>query len=401
LPSSSFFTVSPITAVAVPAESATRFSVTLAGVHSNDAPTFSWYLHLPPAGRGPDAAACSDGVLAGGKRVDARDYVWVSQPSSFLWYHGAVGAYPADRSYGCDQALIGRSGYPGSVTVVVENEYQHCTASFAGVTSGAKPEYGPAASCAIGGYSLGAALLPVPAALSALYRTLDNELGTIVGQARRGKITSTRALTSSLQAILAQQSGAYERLFPPVWGCGFSGLFHAVLVAQAALGRQPGAAAASGDAAAASLADDAADMRGLADAVASCARSATSAGGAPPAVVKEVERLSAETSALRTGARQRSVGAAPLEKRLAGIDDSLDSLVSHTFPTVFGMPFIGLVDNTLGISAGAELAEQDAAAGKSGQTLSALEGILGPERATTRALAKEQRRVVRAENKNS
>lgn len=397
LPSASFFELSRIEAVSVPAESATRLSVTLSGVHANDAPTFSWYLQLARTDPASVAGVCSNVPLSGGKRLSARVYRWVNQTSSFLWYHGPAGAYPADRSYGCNQAAIGRAGYPGTVTLVVENEYQHCTASFTGLTAGSKPAFGPPASCALGGYSLSASMLPVPAALLALYRSFDTKLGAIVGQARQSKLTGAAALTASLDAILAQQSSAYERLFPPVWGCSFAGLFHAVVVAQTALDTQIAVGAAGARAA---LADDSAEMRDLAHAVASCAQSPTNSGGAPRAVVEEVDRLSAQTAALRAQDASQA-GASPLDKRIAGIDDSLNSLVSHAFPTVFGMPFIGLVEKTLGISAAAALAERDAAAGKSGPTLAALEGILGPEQATSRALVKQQKRVIRAENKNA
>ncbi len=38
------FSLSPLRAEAMPAQSATRYSVALARVPANDAPTYSWYL---------------------------------------------------------------------------------------------------------------------------------------------------------------------------------------------------------------------------------------------------------------------------------------------------------------------------------------------------------------------
>src|SRR5579872_876476 len=150
------FSLSALRATAMPGQAATRYSVTVAHVPADDAPTFTWYLHVTGPG-----VACSDAVLAGGRRLSTAEYVWVNQRSSFVWYTGAAGSYPTDRSYGCDQGDLGRGGYPGTVTLVVENEYQHCSASFAGVAPGAGPRWGPPASCALGGYSLGASTLPV------------------------------------------------------------------------------------------------------------------------------------------------------------------------------------------------------------------------------------------------
>jgi hypothetical protein len=386
------FALSRITAVSVPAESATRFTVTLAGVPADDAPSFSWYLQLARTAPGSRAASCTNRVLAGGARLSQLEYRWTNQGASFTWYHGAVGSYRADRSYGCDQSAIGRSGYPGTVTLVVENEYQHCTASFPGLDAGTKPELGPPASCALGGYSLTASLLPVPAALLALYGRVDTELGAILARARHGGVTPAGALADSLNAILQEQSSAYGRLFPPVWGCDFDGLFHAVVVARTAFA-QPAPAG--------SLADDSTDMRQLDRALASCERSATNPDGAPRAVVAQAERLSAEASALRAGAGRGSGAAALLARRRAGIAASLDSLVTREFPTVFGMSFIGLVEHTLEISAAAARAERAARAPRSVGTVAAVEGILAPERAISRALHTQQQRVVRAENKNS
>jgi len=112
----------------MPGQAATRYSVTVAHVPADDAPTFTWYLHVTGPG-----VACSDAVLAGGRRLSTAEYVWVNQRSSFVWYTGAAGSYPTDRSYGCDQGDLGRGGYPGTVTVVFENDSQHCTATFAGI----------------------------------------------------------------------------------------------------------------------------------------------------------------------------------------------------------------------------------------------------------------------------
>ena len=125
------------------------------------------------------------------------------------------GAYSADRSYGCDQSSIGHDGYPGTVTVVFENDSQHCTATFPGTTSGPRPQYGPEPVCALGGYIP----LPVPLRLLQLYSKVDEQLTVLVREVQRGTLTNRHgALDGAVAAVVLPQSDAFGSLFPPVWG---------------------------------------------------------------------------------------------------------------------------------------------------------------------------------------
>lgn len=394
VPSSALFSLSPLRAVALPAESATRYTVSLSGAPANNVPTFSWYLHL-----GGGLPRCNDAVLGGGRKLGPDEYVWVNQGSTFVWYHGSRGSYAADRSYGCDQAALGHAGYPGTVTLVVENEYQHCSASFAGTGVGARTTAGAAASCALGGYSLGASMLPVPAPLLALYRSFDAVLGGLIAQARRGTI-SAPTLTSALEALQRRQASAFVQLFPPVWGCGFDGLFDGVSVAKASLDAQALELGGGRRPSAASLRADGADMQTLARGLAACEQGPTSSGGAPRGVVAAVERLSSETAQLG-GLKPTAAGLATLRMRLPAIASGLDSLIAERFPSVFGMRYIDLVERTLAVDRETGLAERAASARDGAGTVGALERILVPEQTTGTALRQQSRRVIAAENRNA
>jgi hypothetical protein len=332
--------------------------------------------------------------------VSATEYVWVNSGPSFVWYHGVKGSYPGDPAYGCDQARIGVDGYPGTVSVVAENEYQHCDVSFAGVSAGSRPRYGALARCGVGGYTLGASTLPVPAALLSLYHTLAAELAALLQRTREGKITDGKALAAALRPLLGDQQTAFGQLSPPVWGCSFGGFFDAVLLANAALRGDALAPGAGGIVAAPSLPVAEAELGALARAVAACRRSPTNADGPPAAVVGALERLSAAASKLH-GGQGAGKGAALLDARLAGIGDSLDSIVSRSFPTVFGIPFIDLVDRTLAEDAAAGAAQRAADVEDTSQTVAALQAILAPTQTTARGLHKQEVRVVARENSNS
>lgn len=394
-----FFRLSRLEAVSLPQGFATRFSVTASSVSSDDMPKYTWYLRLAtPAKLG--ASACADSVFPGGQRVSATEYLWANSGSSFVWYHGVKGSYPADPAYGCDQAKIGVDGYPGTVSVVAENEYQHCDVSFAGVSAGAQPRFGAVARCGLGGYTLGASTLPVPAPLLSLYHTLAAELAALLERTREGKVGGGKALAAALAPLLGDQQTAFGKLAPPVWGCSFGGFFDDVLLGEAALRGEGLAPAQTGQLTAPSLPVADTELRALARAVATCQRSPTNADGPPAAVVAALARLSAEAAALH-GAQGTGRGATLLKARLSAIGDALDTIVSKSFPTVFGIPFIDLVDRTLAEDTAATVAQRAADLQETSQTVAALQAILAPTQTTGRALHAQQARVVKRENSNS
>jgi hypothetical protein len=386
-PAHALFALSPIEAASLPAQAATRYSVSAAGVPLHNAPTYSWTLHLSAAGAG-----CDDSVLQGGRRLGAGEYLWVNQGASFVWYHGAAGSYSSDRGYGCDQARIGAGGYPGTLSVVAENEYEHCSASYAGVPSAPKPGRGPAASCALGGYSLAPTTLPVPARLLALYRKLAGELSALVSSARRGSLRGA-ALAAALAPILRAQQSAFAQLFPPVWGCGFNGLFDEVVLAKQALDGDVGLLASGQALSGSELAAGATDVQRLASSVGACA--------APRAALAAVERLSSGISALRARAGSGANGRTLLESGLPALGGSFDSVVGNDFPTVFGMRFIDLVDRTLAEDAALGAAEHGRGARSPGEAVSELQRVLGPEQTIGKALVRQAKHVVAVEIKNS
>ena len=268
---------------------------------------------------------------------------------SFVWYHGAKGSYPSDRSYGCDQGELGQGGYPGTVTVVFENDSQHCTATFVGVASGSEPAFGPQPLCALGGYLP----LPVPHRLLAIYATADRNLTTLIRRVQSGKFTGGGAeLARAIDTILRPQTRAFDQLFPPVWGCDFGAVFSPMVQVRTAFETQVEDLAAGKRPSSSALDEDVTLLRAAASSVRACKPSATRPLGAPQAVVVALDRLAAESAALRT-APPAVRGA-----KLRSINDALATVVKRSFPLVFGMSYGDLLDRVIPENSAIQLAEQ-------------------------------------------
>jgi hypothetical protein len=148
--------ITPITAVFVPAELATKYTVATTGTAPADA-TYTWTLHLTlvdPAGAPapglPDSGAavdptCDNAHLPGGSAAGGDTFVWKKVGSSFTWFHGDKGSYPD--GYGCDHTKMGPSGHQGVVTVVVATSKWSCTATIPGTNLTQKPQTGTAPVC--------------------------------------------------------------------------------------------------------------------------------------------------------------------------------------------------------------------------------------------------------------
>ncbi len=392
LPASPFFRLSPIRAVS-PAPSLTRYSVTVTNAPVGDAPYARWYLQLKtPASAG---GACSDVIRAGGQRLSQTRFVWKNQGSSFVWYHGAEGAYASDRSYGCEQSRIGHDGYPGTVTVVFENDSQHCTATFAGTGGVTRPEYGPVPVCALGGYIP----LPVPRRLLQIYSKVDAQLTVLVREVQRGTLTNRHgALGRAVAAVLLPQSDAFGSLFPPVWGCGFAGVFEQALQARLAFGTQIAELAAGMRLPHTTLGADAGYMKALAGGVRACEPSASSPIGAPTPVVRAVSRLAAEASALSERAGRASIALGMLETELRGLDSQFEQVLNKSFPLAFGMRYSALLNRMLVESSSVELAQRAAQAGNAGAAVLALKQAVAQQAAIGSALHKQAARSKKAAN---
>jgi hypothetical protein len=386
----SFFSVSPIQAVSPAAGSLNRYSVTVTNAPLGNAPYARWYLDVkPPASTD---LACTDAVLPGGEQVAQNRYLWKNLGTAFVWYHGAKGAYAAHRAYGCVQSQIGRNGYPGTVTVVLENDSQHCTATFVGTARGARPEYGPQPVCALGGYIP----LPVPRPLLQIYAKADTELTALIQQLQKGTVTGrSGALGRALDAILQSQTAVLNQLFPPVWGCGFEGVFNQVLQVKRAFAAQIAELAAGRQLPNSTLAEDASYLKAVAGGVRACRPTSTSPIGVPAPVFRAVNRLTAEAVALREPAGRATLDPA-LETKLRSLAAMFDGLVSRSFPVVFGLRYSDLVDRVLSESSSIELAKRAAQTGNTGAALSALKQVAAHEQAIGSALRKEAKRSDKA-----
>ena len=311
-----------------------------------------------------------------------------------MWFYGAKGSYPADRSYGCDQASLGRGGYPGTLSVVFENDSEHCTARFTGVVSGSVPLEGPPASCALGGYLP----LPVPHTLLRTYSKVDRELSALIRQVRAGKFRHrAAALRAAITVALEPQTRSFAKFFPPVWGCDFDSVFSPMVVLRGGLEGQIAELAAGKRLARSALVADVDSMRTAANAVRACRPTSSRPLGAPASVVAALDRLTAETAGLRAGGPASSLDSAALGARLRLIDHNLTGVVKRSFPAVFGMSYGTLLDRVIVQNSAIDVAESTTGTRSTAGIVSALERVAAGETTTSDALRKQAKRAANAE----
>jgi hypothetical protein len=385
-----FFGLSPIHAVPLSGRSATRYSVQLSNAPVGNTPYARWYLDLKGSASG---LLCTNDLLPGGALVSGTRYGWKNLGTTFTWFYGAKGSYRADRSYGCDQAELGRNRYPGTLTVVFENDSEHCTAKFTGVVRGSVPVEGPPASCALGGYLP----LPVPQSLLRTYAKVDGKLSALIGQVAAGEFTHRpAALRQAIARTLEPQTRAFSRLFPPVWGCDFDTVFGPLVLVRGTLEAQVAELAAGKPVARSALAADAGSMRSAANAVRLCRPTSSDPLGAPATVVAALDRLTGEIVAVRAAPATR-LDSAALDARLRSIDGSLEAIVRRGFPAVFGMPYRALLDRVIAQTSAIDIAESAPVTGKRAAVLSALKRAAGGETTIRDALRKQAKRAAKAE----
>jgi hypothetical protein len=264
--------------------SALVFQVALAHVAANDRPTLAW--SLAPTG----GAACENMTFPGGTRSRRGLVVWDQQGPTFRWDRGS-----------------GRCA--GTVSVVAENQYVHCTSKAAVTLTGVRSA---APACALGGYAIGFSTLPVPAGVFRSYGRMQAEL--------TGPPRSASAAARQIRRALQAQTSAFA-LFPPVWFCSFQRIFPPIVAVRSDLSRGASTAATR-------------DARAAAGALARCA---------PAPVRAAFRRLAASPSSAAFGAA-----------------------LGRYFPPVFGFRFGDLVDRTAAEDLALAAAESAAAAGRVG-----------------------------------
>ncbi len=320
-------------------------------------------------------------------------YGWKNLGTTFTWFYGAKGSYPADRAYGCDQAELGQGGYPGTLTVVFENDSEHCTAKFTGVVRGSMPVDGPPPACALGGYLP----LPVPQTLLRTYARVDRGLSALIRQARAGQFTHRpAALDQAIATTLEPQTRAFTRFFPPVWGCDFQSVFGPMVAARSTLDSQVAELAAGKRVPRSALAADVESMRSAANAVSVCRPTSSRPLGAPATVVAALDRLTREIAAVRS-APSSTLDSAAFGARLRSIDESLNGIVRRDFPAVFGMQYGALLDRVIVQNSAIGIAEKMARTGDRAAVVAALRRAAGGETTIGNALRKQAKRATKAE----
>lgn len=381
---SAFFRLSPIEAVSLAGRSLTRYSVSVSNAPVGNTPFARWYLDLPAGADG-----CTNELVPGGTRLSPTRYVWKNQGTSFTWYHGAKGSYPADRAYGCDQAKIGQAGYPGAVTVVLENDSQHCTATFAGTAPGPEPEPGPQPVCGLGGYIP----LPLPRGLLQTYATVDRGLARLIAQAQAGRLEGG-ALRRAVTSTFEPQSAALARLFPPIWGCDFGTLFNPLLTTEAVVAKQITALATARRLPGSSLAVDAGSVTALDRALRACEPSSSRPIGVPLPVVRAVGRLAGRIATIQRE-DVRGLLSTSLQTKLIAFNAGLNAIVAKSFPVVFDIPYLTVLDRVLAESSELELAER--AGTGTDAVVSALRQAAARQDTLTNALREQARHAASAE----
>lgn len=162
--------LSPIFAVFIPGELATRYSVNATPGGGAPLPTFRWTLTLkqvdpdkssPPGFQSSDPLAplyasagldpsCNNSLLPNGQQTTSRDgstaYVWSDLSNELTWFHGDKGSYPGS-NYGCDHTKMGERGHQGIVTVEITQGNWVCSASIDGTNLSLQPIHGAEPVC--------------------------------------------------------------------------------------------------------------------------------------------------------------------------------------------------------------------------------------------------------------
>jgi hypothetical protein len=354
-----FFAMSPMRATLEPSTAAIRFKVSLGSIPTHNRPDFHWRLSLAPASA---TRACENGRLAGGQRVGKTDVVWASQGGTFIWFVGRAAGKCA-----------------GDVSVVAENEYEHCSATLEVPQQLAELRSGAPASCSLGGYSIGPSTLPVPSALLHSFAQSGSELRRLPGEILTGSI-STGQLVTLVDQLLGMENRSLANLFPPVYGCPFDTVFQPVLGSAIALDEQPSGTGLAGV------------SSGLSAAVTQLRTCGTAASpGAIAALDKVASRAKSDLS---TPPRGRALAA-----ELRGLGASLDAVL-RAFPAVLGIPYVRLVEQVAKLNTAMSEARKRAAAGDSQGAAAALKTAAGPTGFIRDGLVRHQRHVVQVENAN-
>lgn len=313
---SAFFTLSRVQASSH--SGSLSFSVALNHVATDDRPVLAW--SLAPSG----GAACENSSYPGGTRSRNGLVFWDQQGPTFSWDIGSTGRCA------------------GKVSVVAENQDEHCTA-IVEVTSKGTTSAAPA--CALGGYAVGFSTLPVPASVFHAYTGVQVQL--------RQPARSAAAAERQIRAVLKAQTAAFAA-FPPIWFCDFARTFTPIAALRADLSRGANAAAV---------------------------REARAAGNALKCAPTVVRRA---FNTLATSAKPQLA--------------LLTATLEHYFPTVFGLHYNDLVNGFAAENVALANAEAATAAGNSGAAASQLAAVAQSAQTISKNLNHYQASVVRVEN---
>jgi hypothetical protein len=343
---------------------AVHFSVTVSHAPVGNVPGMRWYLDLRA---GQDPMACGNSSLPGGVRLAANEYVWKNLGSTFVWY------------------LPPENACRGTVSVIAENDHQHCISSLELAHADTPPRGGPA-ECALGGYLFGPATVPVPPQLLREYAQVERKLGQLVDRLKAGRLAPAE-LDHAVARLLHDQDSTFRRLFPPVWGCDFNSVFRPLVLADTALAGELESLRAGKPARAAAVRAGAGHVRAAARSLAACERTSTRWWGAPPTTVQALRDLSSELE---------SASPAPSAKTAHTLG-RLRALLAKSFPTVYGVPYGDLVDQIVAEHAAIEAATSAAAAGNAGGAIAGLSRAQRPATKIGNSIRKENIRITTRE----
>ncbi len=294
------------------------FSVALQHVAADDRPVLAWSLSST------GGSSCENTGYPGGTRSRDGLVFWDQEGPTFAWKNGGTG----------------RCG--GRVSAIAENQDEHCTATVAVTTKGTTSA---TPSCAVGGYAIGFATLPIPASVFRAFTRAEAQLR----RPPRNPVLAEHQLERDLQEQKATLS-----VFPPVWFCSFQGTFTPIVALRA-------------------------DLEG--GATAAARRDARAAAHALTCAPTPVQRAFASLAA--SGKPELT---------------PLTATLTHYFPPVFGLNYDDLVNEFADETVALERAEAATAAGNSAAATGELASVARSARAISTSLDRYQAKIVSVEN---
>jgi hypothetical protein len=123
------------------------------------------------------------------------------------------------------------------------------------------------------------------------------------------------------------------------------------------------------------LSSDQRKTSGLAQGLGACRVSLVQPAGASRSLVETFVRLATATAALHAKVTRGALTWAALTARIRSLKNTQETIITHGFPPVFGIPYLDLIDDVIAQDSAAANVARAAASGNAASETSALAGI--------------------------